>query len=83
MATIAVAMSFKNKSADTGRVNLVFNHYVGDKIMQFDSLEYKNELGQPFSVTKFKYYIGNIRLKSVHGNGFSTGKYYLINEEEP
>ena len=82
MATLLVAMSFTGKPTGEGKLIISLDHYVGDKVLQFDTLAYKNELGQSFTVTKFKYYLGNICLKKATGNKV-TKDYYLINEEEP
>ena len=82
MATLPVAMSFTGKHSGEGKLIISFDHYVGDKVLQFDTVAYKNDLGQSFTVTKFKYYIGNICLKKATGNK-ETKEYYLINEEEP
>jgi len=81
MATLGVAMSFTNKAAE-GKLTLVFDHYVGNQLLQFDSVNYKNGAGQSYIVTKFKYYIGNIRLKRKNAKDISFEDYYLINEEE-
>lgn len=58
------------------------HHFVGNTPLKLDSLDYKNELGQSFRVTKFKYYIGNIILKQSSGNKFISKEYFLIDEEE-
>ncbi|MEO8761124.1 MAG: MbnP family protein, partial [Bacteroidia bacterium] len=43
---------------------------------------YKNTFNQAYSITKFKYYIGNICLKDVDGKEFKSKDYFLINEDE-
>ena len=82
MATLWVAMSFAAKSGGEGRLVIMFDHYVGDRLLQFDTVQYKNELGQSYTVTKFKYYIGNIRLKKAKGGEMIFKDYYLVNEED-
>ena len=82
MATLMVAMSFSRKPANDGNLTVIFDHYVGDSLLRLDDKLYKNEIGQSFSVTKFKYYVGNICLKKAGGGKVSFQKYYLINEEE-
>jgi hypothetical protein len=81
MATLGVAMSFTNK-APGGKLAIVFDHYAGNQLLQFDSVIYKNGMGQSYTVTKFKYYVGNIHLKRKSGQGVDFNEYYLINEEE-
>jgi len=83
MATLPVAMSFTGKHSGGGKLSVVFEHYVGDKILQFDTVSYNNEMGQSYTITKFKYYIGNIHLKKVNGTETTYKDYYLINEEDP
>ncbi len=84
MASAAAgAMPFIGKHSNEGKLNIVFDHYAGDKVLQFDTVSYRNELGQSFTVTKFKYYIGNIHLKKVNGTETTYKDYYLINEEDP
>ena len=83
MATLLVAMSFKAIPSAGGKLSIVFDHYVDDKILLLDTVQYKNELGQPFTVTKLRYYIGNIHLKKTGGPDVIVDDYYLIDEEEP
>ena len=80
MATLWVAMSFTTKAPSGAALTLVFDHYVGDKILQFDTVSYTNALGQSFTVTKFKYYIGKIHLEKA-GRDVAYDDYYLIDEE--
>ena len=81
MATLGVAMSFTNKAPET-KLAIVLDHYVGNELLQFDTVNYKNALGQSYTITKFKYYIGNIRLKKKNGEEVAFNDYYLISEEE-
>ena len=84
MASVAAgAMPFTAKSPGEGSLTITFDHYVGDKALQFDTVLYNNELGQSFTVSKFKYYIGNITLKKINGTEVNYKDYYLVNEEEP
>jgi hypothetical protein len=63
-------------------VHISFHHFAGDKKLILDTVTYRNELGQPFIVTKFKYYVGNITLNNVNGTSITFPNYFLINEEE-
>ena len=82
MATLVVAMSFTGKPAGSGQLVVLLDHYVGNKLLQQDTVSYQNELGQSFTVTKFRYYIGNIHLKKVNGDEVAMSDYYLVNEDE-
>ena len=85
MATLMVAMSVTGKPAGEGTITLMLDHYAGDKVLQLDTVQYKNELGQAYTVTKFKYYISNIYLekaneeepasKTIHLNNVPPGEY--------
>jgi hypothetical protein len=81
MATLWVATSFTTRPSG-GKLTIIFDHYVGDKVLQLDTVTYNNVLGQPFTVTKFKYYIGNVHLRKTNGTEVAFSDYYLIDEEE-
>ena len=57
-------------------------NYVGRLLLALDSVTYQNELNQPFTVTKFKYYISAIHLKRSDGKAFISDQFQLVNEEE-
>ncbi|MEO8211383.1 MAG: MbnP family protein [bacterium] len=84
LAALFAALSFvpdSESNASRTSVTLLFQNYVGNDLLKLDSVNYKNELGQTFNVTKFKYYIGNIRLKRTDGKEFVLDEYFLINQE--
>jgi len=80
------AMFFINagKEKRKGIVILQFENYVGDKPVKLDSEVYKNSFNQPYTISKLKYYIGNIRLKKKDGREYFIvgSKYFLVNEED-
>jgi len=86
MATLWVAMSFTTRSysklAGKGKLVIHFRNYVGDKEMKLDSNIYTNDAGQPFSVTNFKYYVGNFQLRKSDGKEFVSNEYFLIKEDD-
>ncbi len=82
MASFWLAMSFTMQAKEDGKLNIMFDHYVGKQPLQFDSVNYKNGASQAFTVTKFKYYIGDIHLQRKNGADVVFTDYYLINEEE-
>ncbi len=59
-----------------------FKNYVGEESLKLDSARYKNELGQPYSVSKFKYYISNIRLKEASGYEYYWERSYLLDQDD-
>lgn len=82
MAILWVVMSFC-VPVGNGQLSIQIDHYVGQKVMELDTVYYRNALGQQFTVTKFKYYISNLSLQSVAGKTVKLDEYFLINEEEP
>lgn len=86
MAILWVAMSFSgNKPKQQTKVDqltISFNHFVGNIVLKLDSIIYKNELGQPFTLSNFKYYISNIHFKNNSGKDFILKGSFLINEDE-
>ena len=67
-------------SENGNELQLIFRHYVGDELLVLKSKQYKNELGQPYTVSKFKYYVGNIELTDSTGKVYSIDNYFLINQ---
>jgi hypothetical protein len=81
MAVLAAAMSFK--PVTKSKLIIQFSNYVGNEKLVLDSGNYKNVLGQPFTVSMFKYYISNIHLKNNNGSEYSCRDgYFLVNEED-
>jgi hypothetical protein len=83
LACYAVIVGFKRLPQQPGSLTISFNHFVGSIPLALDTVQYKNELGQPFTITKFKYYISNIHLHKTDSSLVSVDKYFLINEDEP
>ncbi len=80
IAALAAAMSFT--APKCGKLIIQFDNYVGDKPLKLDSVSYTNSLGQSFSVTLFKYYVGNFHLKNLKGKEFISHEYFLINQDD-
>lgn len=64
-------------------VEIHFEHLVGEEIVQLDSGNYANSLGQDFRLTKFNYYISNIEFTRRDGKIFYSDDHFLIKEEDP
>lgn len=56
-------------------------HKVDSQYLQLDSITYKNNIGQPYTITKFKYYLSNIILKSKDKKKSISHDVFLIDEE--
>lgn len=80
IAALAAAMSFK--PAGNTKLTIRFENYVGNKPLIFDTVFYKNELAQSYTVSMFKYYVGNFHLLNKHGQEFVSKGYFLINQED-
>lgn len=59
-----------------------FVHCVGNDSLILDSVMYKNEFNQGYSISKFRYYISNIKLKRKDGTEYVSNEYYLIDVED-
>lgn len=73
--------SQKSKNSEEG-LTLQFHHFVGDKILTLDDSIYTNTFNQGYTVTKFNYYIGKIRLTKSDGKEFLIDDYFFISEDE-
>ncbi|MCW3070546.1 MAG: hypothetical protein JWO44_436 [Bacteroidetes bacterium] len=63
-------------------LSIAFKHLMDGQVLQLDSAVYKNAMGQPFTVSNFKYYISNIQLVKADGKEIAVPGYFLINEDE-
>ncbi len=59
-----------------------FKHTVGNEKVHLDTVTYKNKLYQPYTITKFKYYISNIVLTNINGARVVANAYFLIDESD-
>jgi hypothetical protein len=90
MAILVVAMLFlgMRPKIATGKVVIDLSNYVGDKILVLDTAHYRNELGQDFTVTNFKYYLGKIHFNYHSENSqtefsFTKSMYFLVRADDP
>jgi hypothetical protein len=87
VAILVVATSFFNPSNNNKgkhRISVFFEDYVRDKYLKLDSGVYKNGFGQSYTVSRLRYYIGNIHLIKKDGTeGYSSSEYYLIDDAGP
>lgn len=69
----------------TGQINLMFDAYAGSSDLDM-SKEFTNSTGETFTLTKFQYYVSNIKLKKADGSAYavpttSNSGYYLVKED--
>jgi hypothetical protein len=84
LAIVLIASPCKSNAQQSskGMLSIAFNHYADSVLLNLDSTIYKNNLGQTFTVTNFKYYIGTIHLQKADGKEYISPDYFLINEED-
>lgn len=71
---------FSQKSKS--HVTLELNHFVGDKKLVLDGSIYVNALNQTYTISKFTYYIGQLKFNLNDGSSFFIDDYYLVSEDE-
>ena len=81
-ALISVISSFK-APVEKANLNINIVHFAGTSLLNLDSSEYKNELGQVFTVSRFRYYLSNFSLKNADGKEVELPGYFLVDEEVP
>jgi len=84
----ATALLFSNFSSapsnqtKTGTVKIVFKNTVSGIPLMLDSAKYKNVFGEPFTVTKFKYYISNVSLENKSDKQLEKESYHLADARD-
>lgn len=81
ISAIILGFSFR-KPEKTGTVRIVFNNTISSIPLLLDTVIYKNAFGEPFSVTKFKYYISNVALEKNSNTQKEIESYHLINARD-
>ena len=66
----------------TQNVNVRFQNKVGDVPLIIDSVNYKNELNQDFTISKFKFYISNVSFENTNGTQTAPSTSFLIDQED-
>lgn len=79
---VLVFSSFDHHSEKTGMVRIVFYHSVRNIPLILDTATYKNEFGEPFTVTKFKYYVSNVALGKDNSLQKESESYHLIDARD-
>lgn len=66
-----------------GKLRVEFDNVVGDKNLVLNSVTYQNASKEDFTITKFDYFISNIKLKKADGTVYTVpqdSSYFLIKE---
>lgn len=66
----------------TGTVKITLKNTVNGVPMVLNTGNYTNSFGEQYIITKFKYYLSNVRLGST-STSLHNGSYYLIDQSKP
>ncbi|GAB3691286.1 hypothetical protein GCM10027592_09180 [Spirosoma flavus] len=67
-------------------MRLVFDNVVGTSDLKLNNNNYQNSSGESFTITKFNYFISNLRLQKSDGTTYvvpQDSSYFLIEEDRP
>lgn len=70
----------------TGTLRVAFDNRVGASDLKLGTDAYQNAAGEAFTITRFNYFVSNIRLRKVDGSEYIVPQeqsYFLIQEEKP
>ncbi|RYF66253.1 MAG: hypothetical protein EOO39_23370 [Cytophagaceae bacterium] len=84
---VSVLMACQKKEVDTlvGSMQLTFDNRVGNSDLVLGTGTYQNKSGETFTVTRFDYFISNIRLLRADGSAYTVpqdNSYFLIREAD-
>ena len=80
---VIISIGSFTEPVEKAKLNIRIEHFVGPQRLGLDSVEYKNALGQTFTVSRFRYYLSNVILKNTDGVAFESHDYFLVDEAEP
>lgn len=85
MAILVVAICFLGARTVTnlGDLQVSFSNYAGNELLRLDSAHYKNELGQDFTVTNFKYYVSDFKLYAGDKLAYQREGSFLVRADDP
>ena len=69
-----------------GQLRIAFDNVVGASDLKLNTGSYQNAVGESFTITKFNYFVSNIRLRKADGSEYvvpQDSSYFLIQEEKP
>lgn len=64
--------------ATTGEFGVEISNYAGDSLLVLDTKQYQTGTGDKFTVSKFNYYISNVKFKKSDGTYFSEPESYHL-----
>jgi hypothetical protein len=69
-----------------GSLSLAFDNVVGNQNLTLNTGTYQNAAGESFSVSKFNYFVSNIRLKKEDGTEYTlpqSSSYFMVDADKP
>lgn len=81
-----VACQTKNIDTAAGTVQLTFDNRVGANSLALGTGTYQNKQGESFTITRFDYFVSNIRLLRTDGSAYTIpqdNSYFLVREADP
>jgi hypothetical protein len=73
----------KNIEPRSGIIKLTFRNMVNTSPMVLDTPAYTNPFGESYTITKFKYYISNVRLSGAGTMAIEKESYHLADQSIP
>lgn len=67
---------------DTATLEVKVEHRAGGELLQRDSMQYENEAGQTYEVTKLEYYISDIHFKGAKAKTGEIKSRYIRDERQ-
>jgi hypothetical protein len=83
---LAVFSCHETEVTPTGRMRIAFDNVAGASNLTLGAGTYQNAAGESFTVTKFNYFVSNIRLRKEDGREFAVpqdSSYFLVQEDKP
>ncbi|REA60125.1 hypothetical protein DSL64_15730 [Dyadobacter luteus] len=80
----AASSSAETFVATGGKIRIEFDNVVGNRNLVLNSVTYKNASNEDFVITKFNYFISNVKFKKADGSVYivpQDSSYFLIKED--
>jgi len=80
---ILFASCQKSIEAKTGMVKFNFRNMINSTPMVLDAATYTNPFGETYTISRFKYYVSNVRLTGTGTTAIENESYHLVDESIP
>ena len=79
---VIIPFLFTAQSKKSPQLIIQLSHLINDEVLVLDDSVYINALNQDFTISKFNYYIGKIKLIKSNGESTLIPGYHFISEEK-